>query len=72
MAHTCKNCGAVANNPGHLCAPCGDRQNCEFCGQPAPTQHMCSGKLKAMKWVCDGCGRVAMASEHLCKPAPIG
>ena len=21
MAHTCKTCGAVAEDPGHLCAP---------------------------------------------------
>ena len=73
MAYTCKQCGAVAKDPGHLCNPCGDRQNCSFCGTPEVNHaHMCKGKLTAMKFVCDGCGRVAMESEHLCKPSPIG
>lgn len=73
MAHTCKRCGAVAKDPGHLCDPCGDRQKCTFCGAPDINHaHMCKSKLTAMKFVCDGCGRVAMESEHLCKPSPIG
>ena len=73
MAYTCKRCGAVAKDPGHLCNPCGDRQKCSFCGEPEINQaHMCKGKLTSMKYVCDGCGRVAMESEHLCKPSPIG
>jgi hypothetical protein len=73
MAYTCKQCGAVAKDPGHLCNPCGDHQNCSFCGAPEVNHaHMCKGKLTAMKYVCDGCGRVAMESEHLCKPSPIG
>jgi hypothetical protein len=73
MAYTCKNCGAVANAPGHLCNPCGDRQKCSFCGAPQVSHHhMCQGRLNAMKFVCDGCGRVAMEAEHLCKPTAIG
>jgi hypothetical protein len=24
MAHTCKTCGAVAEDPGHMCDPCGE------------------------------------------------
>ena len=73
MAYTCKNCGAVADAPGHLCNPCGDKQKCSFCGAPEVDHtHICKSKLSAMKFVCDGCGRVAMESEHLCKPAPIG
>ncbi len=73
MTHTCKNCGAVAKDPGHLCNPCDDRKKCRFCGEPdVHRAHMCSGKLNAMKFVCDGCGRVSMDSDLLCKPAPIG
>jgi len=34
MEYTCKNCGAVADEPGHLCNPCGDKANCSFCGTP--------------------------------------
>lgn len=73
MAYTCKNCGAVAKEPGHLCNPCGDRNNCSFCGAPDVSQaHMCTGKLQQMKYVCDGCGRVAVNADLLCKASPIG
>jgi hypothetical protein len=72
MAYTCKNCGAVADEPGHLCNPCGDPQKCSFCGAPGVTHtHICKDKLAAMKFVCQGCGRVAMEEGHLCKPSPI-
>ena len=72
MAHTCKNCGAVADDPGHLCDPCGDAEKCSFCGDPkSEHKHMCKDKLAAMKYVCGGCGRVAMQEGHLCKPSPI-
>jgi hypothetical protein len=72
MAYTCKNCGAVAEAPGHLCNPCGDASKCSFCGAPqVDPRHVCKDKLAAMNYVCDGCGRVAMAAGHLCKPSPI-
>jgi hypothetical protein len=72
MPYTCKNCGAVANEPGHLCNPCGDKAKCRFCGSPdVGVGHMCTDKLAAMKFVCEGCGRVAMETEHLCKPKAI-
>jgi hypothetical protein len=73
MAYTCKNCGAVADAPGHLCNPCSDKENCSFCGAPKVDPiHMCKDKLAAMQYVCEGCGRVAMEDKHLCKPSPIG
>jgi hypothetical protein len=73
MTYTCKNCGAVADEPGHLCNPCGDPSDCSFCGTPSvKTSHMCKDKLAAMKYVCEGCGRVAMKKGHLCKPSAIG
>jgi hypothetical protein len=71
MAHTCKTCGAVAEDPGHLCDPCGDKSECSFCGVPqAEPTHVCRDKLAQMKYVCE-CGRVAMEEGHLCKPSPI-
>jgi hypothetical protein len=73
MAYTCKNCGAVADAPGHLCNPCGDAQNCSFCGaSQTDPKHICKDKLAAMKYVCEGCGRVAVEEHHLCKPSAIG
>ena len=72
MAYTCKNCGAVAEEPGHLCDPCGDAAKCSFCGKPeVDTKHMCKDRLAAMRSVCGVGGRVAMEAGHLCKPAPI-
>ena len=73
MPYSCKNCGAVADEPGHLCDPCGDEKNCSFCGSPSVDHtHICKDKLAAMNFVCGGCGRVAMQEGHLCKPSPIG
>lgn len=72
MAYTCKNCGAVADAPGHLCNPCDDEKKCSFCGSPAKeSKHMCKDKLSAMQYVCGGCGRVAMEKHHLCQPNAI-
>ncbi len=73
MAYTCKTCGAVADEPGHLCNPCDDPQACSFCGATGvDTHHMCKDKLSKMKYVCEGCGRVAMEADHLCSAKPIG
>jgi len=72
MAYTCKNCGAVADAPGHLCNPCGDPAKCSFCGDPrVDAKHICKDKLAEMKYSCGGCGRVAMKAGHLCQPTPI-
>jgi hypothetical protein len=72
MAYTCETCGAIAEDPGHLCNPCGDATECSFCGTPqAEAIHMCKDKLAAMKYVCGGCGRVATEEGHLCEPSPI-
>ncbi|UCD32455.1 MAG: hypothetical protein JSW04_08505 [Desulfobacterales bacterium] len=72
MEYTCKNCGAVAPEPGHLCNPCGDKTKCSFCGEmETDATHICKDKLALMKFSCGGCGRVAMEEGHLCKPNPI-
>lgn len=73
MPYTCKNCGAVADSPGHLCNPCDDKSQCSFCGATqVGATHVCKEKLVSMKYVCGGCGRVATDQKHLCQPAPIG
>lgn len=72
MAHTCQNCGAVAEAPGHLCNPCDDTEKCSFCGTTdVNPKHMCKDKMAEMKFVCDGCGRVATEEQHLCSPSAI-
>ncbi|MDX9788550.1 MAG: hypothetical protein RBT11_17365 [Desulfobacterales bacterium] len=72
MTYTCKNCGAMANSPGHLCNPCDEKEKCSFCGTlETDPKHMCKDKLSAMNFVCDGCGRLSIESEHLCAPQPI-
>ena len=72
MAHTCKNCGAVADDPGHLCNPSVKSISCSFCGaDDVPTNHVCLNKLAAMKYSCQSCGRVAADSSDLCKPSVI-
>ena len=69
---TCKRCGAVTKQAGHLCKPCDDRQKCTFCGETdVGPRHVCKKKIAAMAFVCEGCGRVAMEENHLCKPSPI-
>ena len=72
MEYTCKTCGALAEEPGHLCNPCGDKTTCDFCGKPdIDTKHVCKGRLERMRYVCSGCGRMAMEEWHLCQPSPI-
>jgi hypothetical protein len=72
MTYTCETCGAVADEPGHLCNPCGDESKCSFCGSPeVNARHVCKDKLAAMNFYCEGCGRVATEEGHLCKPSPI-
>ena len=72
MSYTCKTCGALADAPGHLCNPCGDKETCPSCGKPdVDTKHMCKDRLERMRYVCGGCGRVAMEEWHLCDPESI-
>lgn len=72
MAHLCKSCGAVADDPGHLCDPVVDEMICVFCGEKSVgVTHMCKAKIHAIKYSCDSCGRVAATGEDLCKPIEI-
>lgn len=71
MSYTCKTCGAIAETPGHLCNPYGDKSTCSFCGEKNTASHVCKGKLAAMKYVCENCGRMATEKEHVCEPSEI-
>lgn len=72
MAHTCKTCGALSEDSGHLCNPCDDKSECSFCGTPdVDARHVCKDKLSEMKFVCGGCGRVATEEGNLCEPQAI-
>ena len=72
MAHTCQNCGAVADDPGHLCNPSDTALHCDYCGEHnVSASHVCKEKLAAMKFSCTTCGRIADEEKHLCKPEEI-
>ena len=60
MAYTCKTCGAVAEDPGHLCAPYDRRHDLRLLRENAPhVKHYCKGKMEDLKYVCEQCGRLA-------------
>jgi hypothetical protein len=72
MAHTCKSCGAVAEDPGHLCAPSEETTTCSYCGKQSPhVKHYCKGKMEDLKYVCEGCGRLATSPDLVCKPSKV-
>jgi len=70
--YTCQSCGALAEEPGHLCNPNMDPMTCSFCGEKAPhTKHYCKGKLEDIKYVCSKCGRLATSGDFLCEPTGV-
>jgi hypothetical protein len=72
--HTCKNCGRVAGERGHLCDPAELKEAfiCEHCGLAATdARHICKPKLKNINFVCITCGRVAQLPGELCNPRDI-
>ncbi len=70
--YTCETCGALAEEPGHLCNPSQEKVVCPYCGDVAPHQkHYCKGKMEDLKYVCDQCGRLAPSEELLCKPMKV-
>jgi len=70
--YVCETCGALAEEPGHLCNPKGEPQKCGFCGETAHYEkHFCKGKLEAIQFACEGCGRLATTPDCLCKPKKV-
>jgi uncharacterized Zn finger protein len=73
--YTCKTCGAVSPEAGHLCDPTEASKvyTCEYCGaQSSKKRHICKPKLQQVKYFCENCGRVAVKEDDLCKPKPVG
>jgi DNA-directed RNA polymerase subunit RPC12/RpoP len=69
--YVCESCGALADEPGHLCNPKG-KATCSYCGEKDPhVSHMCKGKMEDLKHVCGKCGRLATSSEFLCEPKDV-
>jgi DNA-directed RNA polymerase subunit RPC12/RpoP len=72
MAYTCKTCGAVAPEPGHLCNPSTETTTCSYCGEKSPhVKHYCKGKMADLKYVCENCGRLATSEDLVCKPKKV-
>ncbi len=70
--YVCDTCGALAEEPGHLCNPKGEAMTCAYCGEKAPhLKHYCKGKLEDLKYVCEQCGRLATSEDFLCKPKAV-
>jgi hypothetical protein len=69
---TCQTCGALAEEPGHLCNPSQEQTVCSYCGETASqVKHYCKNKLVSLNYVCEKCGRLAPAQEMLCHPAAV-
>ena len=72
--HTCKNCGKMADDKGHLCDPVELKEAyiCDCCGSAAQdARHICKPKLQKINFVCVSCGRVAQLPNQLCNPRDI-
>jgi DNA-directed RNA polymerase subunit RPC12/RpoP len=72
-AYVCKTCGAMAEEPGHLCNPEGTGMKCTYCGMEhsAHEKHYCKGKLEDLQFVCEKCGRLATSENFLCEPKKV-
>ncbi len=72
-SYVCETCGAMAEEPGHLCNPQGMGQKCTYCGGEAKPheKHYCKGKMEDLKYVCEKCGRLATSKEFLCDPKGV-
>ncbi|MBI4642808.1 MAG: hypothetical protein HY790_07635 [Deltaproteobacteria bacterium] len=70
--YTCQTCGALAEEPGHLCNPAGEPMTCAYCGEKSShVKHYCKGKLEDIKYVCEQCGRLSTSADLLCKPTNV-
>jgi hypothetical protein len=69
---TCENCGAVASDKGHLCAPLPVEDACSLCKQPMKdARHLCKAMVGKLEYQCSQCGRATDDPELVCKPEKI-
>ena len=67
--YTCKNCGSVTSEKGHLCAPEPVEDNCDLCSEPVQdARHISQPMLQKMAFTCGNCGRPTEDPELVCKP----
>ncbi len=72
--YTCKTCGLITTNKGHLCNPVSAKKvvTCKFCGTvTGDPRHVCAPQVVNLKYICDSCGRLASKRDMLCRPSPI-
>lgn len=72
--YSCKTCGLVTQEKGHLCNPIPSKKvvACKHCGTiTSDPRHVCSPTLVNLKYSCDSCGRLAPKREMLCRPSPV-
>jgi hypothetical protein len=71
--HKCKNCGTDTSGQGHLCHPNKNAPvpECECCGKPADSRHVCADMIERLEYQCKQCGRVAVYGSLLCDPETI-
>lgn len=73
-SYTCKSCGKISAEGGHLCDPtkAGELYSCKSCGQQAKNKkHLCKPQIAKFEFFCGGCGRGAVKEDELCDPQPI-
>ncbi len=73
-AYTCKTCGLVSTDKGHLCNPVMAKKvvACKYCGTvTGDPRHVCAPKVMNLKYACGSCGRLAAKKELLCHPTPL-
>jgi uncharacterized Zn finger protein len=72
--YSCKTCGKVTTDQGHLCDPKEIKRAyvCEYCGVTSSNpRHICKPKVAKIKYTCEACGRVAVDEGLLCRPKEI-
>jgi DNA-directed RNA polymerase subunit RPC12/RpoP len=70
--YTCKSCGSVTTEKGHLCNPMPVDDACDLCSEPVENaRHICKPMLEKMEYKCGGCGRPTEDPDLVCKPVKL-